>query len=955
MKTTAFPRPIAQPTWCLSKRSRAGGDVLSVGASSASAEAEHSGASRHPDSAGDRTAAKKWHHRRMSVGPRIVVPDTIRGAFDGADFDVVAEWLLTMPTDAPWPQGIRDMAVTIAEIFLTINPQVSGAVLEKLVNQDTIDIHILLLCVDAAGRRGDQGAARELVAPIRDYMSVANLDRAEKVAILNNVGTFLKGAGAFDAAEQTLDDALDLCDSSTVDEERRVLINLATVFSDRVRARGGDTAAEESAALGLLDRAERLGGDDPAGFGAIWFNRGHIHAVAGRGAQAAKAYDEAERYFGGADAEPYDLAYLERARAADAGRNGRVEDSVRHYTLARDYFKESGDLDEAVATSASLILARHLSQEPLADGELDELLELVRQTRPASVGDLLVNIGNVLMDRDYHLASERFLDAEHEFAMYQRPVDVERARHSRAVMIRRLGDPVGALAMLREVRKNYESWGLTTKVAEADFNIAVAMRDLDEDSALDRALAAFDVLDRNRHELATAADRVGTRRVTYKHLLDLTLELALRAGDVDLVAALAERARTQTMLAPGRVDGSEQLAPPAPVRARPDAAAVPGDGIARTLSEITESIGGDGSAWLTWATYRDRLLRVVVTATATHVSEIPFPTELLTVLDDATSIQLRDSRAGVGGPAEMRRAQYRIATGPILNDPVLASKLRASLPPSFTAEPENGRPDAEVGTLFECLADALIPEAAWAAPSLVLAPPSYLGHVPWAALERDHLWCERTDLTLVPPVSTMRDVALAPFGDGPTAWIADSAEDLVYCRGVLEGWQPVVGAAATTHAVLGALTSADRVIVRGHIRPGTPERPRTAAIRLADGELTADDLEAALGSRMPREWVLLGCDAAGASTGDEWSGLPIGLGSAGAEQVIVTQWPIVDCAEQEALDLELIDTVDTHGLSEGLRRWQRSCARRWKQTRSPEVAPHRWAGHCLVNLVTGRP
>jgi tetratricopeptide (TPR) repeat protein len=304
----------------------------------------------------------------MSVGPKIVIPDTVSAAFDDVEYDIVAEWLLNQPTDAPWPEHIREMAVTVAEIFLTINPKVSSAVLEKLVDQDTIDLHILLLRVDAAGRRGDQGSARELVAPIRDYFTVANLDRAEKVGILNNVGTFLKSAGAFDAAEHTLNDALELCDTSTVDEERRVLINLATVFSDRVRARGGDTAAEERAALDLLERAEALGGDDPAGFGAIWFNRGHIHAIAGRGAQAAKAYDEAERYFGGADAKPYDLAYLERARAADAGRNGRVEDAVRHYTLARDHFRESGDLDEAVATSASLILARHLSQEPLAEG-----------------------------------------------------------------------------------------------------------------------------------------------------------------------------------------------------------------------------------------------------------------------------------------------------------------------------------------------------------------------------------------------------------------------------------------------------------------------------------------------------------------------------------------------------------------------------------------------------------
>jgi tetratricopeptide (TPR) repeat protein len=887
-------------------------------------------------------------------GRAIEIPSDVRRAFEAADFDDVVSWLEELPADSRWSPAVLDLAETVAEIFLNIDPRVSSRVLDKLVQQQGATVHAHLLRVDAAARRGDAGAALELFAPIRDHLAATNTGPADRIEVLNNVGTFLKAAGAFNESEALFREALSLCDASTVDAWRRVLINLATVLTDRVRGRGGDTGAEEAKALDLLDEAEHLGGEDPAGYGSIWFNRGHIYAISGRGALAAVAYDQAETHFRAAGSRPLDLAYIERARAADAGRNGRAKDSAVHYERAKDYFLESGDFDEAVATSGAWILARHLSGEVVGETELDELLTRTRQTRPSGVGDVLVNIGNILMDRDPAAAAERFRDAEAEYEHFRRPVDVERARHSRAVIIRRQGDPASALEMLTQVRNRYAEWGLTTKVAEADFNIAVAMRDLGLEEATSRAMASYEVLDRNRHALATAADRLGTRTITYRYLLDLNIELALRDGDNDLVAALAERARTQTMLASNRVEGSEQLAAPASVASRTGATVVAGDGETRTLTHIAETVGGPGSVWLTWTRYRDRLLRVVVTPAMTRIDQVPFPTELLTELDDATSLYPAGTAVqDDAGPAARRRAEYRIATGPILDDSQLAAALRASMPRSFAEPWTPQRHDAGAESLFESLAGVLIPDIAWASSAVVIAPPSYLGHVPWAALKKDFVWSERSNLTLVPPVSTMREEALQQ-SHTVTAWVADTTGDLVYCRRTLDGFDPLVGASATVAAVLARLSAANRVIIRAHIRPGTADMPRTAAIRLADGEMSTEDLDAALNSHVPPEWIILGCDASGTATGDEWSGLPVGLGSAGAQQLIVTQWPIVDCPQQETLDLELIGHVDRLGLEPGFRRWQRACASRWAETGSADLAPHRWAGHALVTLVTGR-
>lgn len=111
-------------------------------------------------------------------------------------------------------------------------------------------------------------------------------------------------------------------------------------------------------------------------------------------------------------------------------------------------------------------------------------------------------------------------------------------------------------------------------------------------------------------------------------------------------------------------------------------------------------------------------------------------------------------------------------------------------------------------------------------------------------------------------------------------------------------------------------------------------------------ELTARDLLSA-DVRCSSDVVVLGCDASGAATGAEWSGLPIGFGRAGAQRVLVTQWPVIDDPTQEALDLSLVDSVARHGVADGLWGWQRTQAALWR--RDPQTAPpYRWASPVMV-------
>ena len=156
----------------------------------------------------------------------------------------------------------------------------------------------------------------------------------------------------------------------------------------------------------------------------------------------------------------------------------------------------------------------------------------------------------------------------------------------------------------------------------------------------------------------------------------------------------------------------------------------------------------------------------------------------------------------------------------------------------------------------------------------MLAPPVDLGSVPWASLLSDgQPWVERADLTMAPPASVIGSSRLPKATPARKVWVADTLGDLRYCRRTRPGWEVLAsdGAAGVTRAaLLSVLESALRVVVRAHVAAGSAREPSTAALVTADGGLSAAELRKELRVGPP-EWVILGCDAAGAATGSEWA------------------------------------------------------------------------------------
>ncbi|MGO4594852.1 CHAT domain-containing protein [Leifsonia sp. 2TAF2] len=878
-----------------------------------------------------------------------LIPADIQRSWDEHELDVVADWIVGLPKGTLLLGEVARMGRDLADALVPIDPQLALGVLNRLLDSDGTSLELLQLAVDAASRMGDAGAVMMRATALRE--GARHIEARERAAVLNNLGVFLKQQGAYEDAETVIHEAID-----AAGEEPTLLVpalvNLATLHFDRARYRGQLAQTGRSAGLDALAQAEHVAAaaGDTSRLGTIWYNRGYLYATTGASALASHSYDRAEEFFIAAGSDPIDLAILHRARAADAGRNGRLEDAITGYAKSRDLFARAGSLDEAATSAVGLIMAMQLSSQTPTAKEQDDVLTALSRSRPDRVPELLMNLGNIAIEQDVDVAERYFLEAEAGFARLGREVDVERARHAQAVIWRRRGDAGKALEILEAVRRRYREWGLEVKVAEATFNIGLNRRDQNDPAALEDALSAFEILDRHRHELASAGDRAGVLKVTYPHLYDLVIDTALLVDDADVIAAIAERARTQTTLGDAGLPGIEQLAPPVPVRARFGSRVIGGEGEVRTLCAMARSLGGDRTVWVSWVRHRESLLRVVVADDIVEVSSVAYPTDLLADLADATLFDTDGSTAS----APRRAALFRIATGPMLADSGLAARIKTTLLHG-EAQQWVGRHTTNTGDLLESLATALLPERAWTAESVVLAPPSWLGGIPWAALQRHgSFWIEQARLALAPPVGTIGP-ASSRVPDGERVWIADPRGDLRYCRRTLPGWRVLSSESSTTdrHHVIEALRDCALVTVRGHVRPGTAHRPRAAALVLADAAIGADELKAALGT-VPQEWVILGCDAAGAGVGDEWAGLPVALGSGGAERLIVTLWPIVDAPEQEDLDLELVAAVDRWGLTDGLRAWQQAQAVRWRESGSAEVSPHRWAGHALVLTAQGR-
>lgn len=486
------------------------------------------------------------------------------------------EWLLSGPANDRWPDTdtCNGIAVACVGILLSADPQVARDLLSTLIPRAAPGlgrVYLLEQRIDAAARVDDlddvNASYEELTAALEELA-----DLHLSVAVLNNTATHLKDARAFDAAERILR-SLVVSPDIKAEEKVAALINLATVLGEvALTGRKGGTRDIEPALLVLNeahDLAESL--HDPRLLGGVWFNRGFLYGRTGQSAEATRAYNEAAAAYEAAGGDPFDVAYVRRGQAAEAARNGRLDDAVNHFRVAAGLFMSAGHLDEAARTHVGLLMAMTTSGQPPDRSEIDNLLGVIGLTRPAEVPDLLMNMGNIVGIEDPDAALGLYRQAADVFAAQDRQRDVCRARHSQAAMIRRLGDPSKALAIMDDVKFRYVGWGLRKEVAEVDFNRALTLIDLEEyDQALDAALASLEELDRHRHTLAGPRDRAGIYSNTYPHLFDVALDLARRATDNDLVAALSEGPVSRSTLPKSRCRGRSNLPTRQKSRPAPD-------------------------------------------------------------------------------------------------------------------------------------------------------------------------------------------------------------------------------------------------------------------------------------------------------------------------------------------------------------------------------------------------
>lgn len=898
------------------------------------------------------------------------VPRRLRDAVDSGDYDEALAWL----TDNAWPGAgnaeFDRCVVVVADVLRSVDPASAAGLLRRLLDRRSeVDerIHLLQRLMDAAARAGLAADVDRALTQI--LIDIEQTSSAQRVAVLNNVGTFLKDAGQFDAAQTVLRQGLAEAGVAPSPDRVTLLINLAVCSADR-SFRGPTSLPEHaSAALDLLREAESnaqsLG--LVRSMGNIWFNRGHIFGQLGDYAQADDAYICAESFFNNAGADPVDLAYVARAKAAGAAKIGRYEQAAAAYEQAKNHFLDAGELDEAARSTIGLVMALAMGGTAPTGVQLDRLLSTIEVSRPRDVPDLLMNLGNIASHSGHaEDALTHFREASRLYRQQGQAFDRIRAAHATAVALRMAGRARAALRLITVVRHRYVAAGQQIKVAEVDHNLALILRDLGVASAeLDAALRAVSGLDRHRHALTSAGDREQLMTRVYPHAFDLALDAAVRLDRNDVVAGLAERARVQTAPRARQFDQGWQLEAPRPIISHPTARPIEGDGDPIELSTVSDLVGGSGAGWLGWVRHRDRLLRVLIRGTTVSVTSTAWPVELLADLTDAyASTTQTDIELAAGDlAAASRRALYRAASGPLLDDVGLADRLRKTLPISART-PWTGRVVDSQQALLSALASALLPaEVEQHNGRLLLAPPPELGRIPWAALpvsnglnDASPLLVEHCDIALVPPVGTLSAPSTTQVLAASRLWLADPRNNLPFCRQVpSSGWKVLGGAdrpSATRDAVLAAFAEGCAVlVVRGHVRPGTRQDPTTTALLLhgADEVSARDLLTAKING--PRAVIALGCDAAGAGTAAEWSGLPVGFGRVGADRVVVTQWPVIDDPVQESLDIALADAIDRHGAAQGLWTWQREQAAQWRD--DPVVAaPYRWA--CPVIVATSR-
>ncbi len=832
----------------------------------------------------------------------------------------------------------------------------------------------------AAGRIDEARA----VAPVADAAAHRVIDDDDvRLGALTNLAAAMREVGLAERAivlmravlaqrrtRLEIDDPPATGSRPAVDTLAAGLVTLAAILIDQGQAAEGLDLLIEAA-----DHVRTL--NDPVRLGTIHINQAVAYSSIGELRLARAAYREAADRYRDSGASPADLGFAIRGEAATLARSGRYAEARALYEQAERLFEAAGSVIDVARTAVGLVMTRVSLGERIDPADIDGIEERLAGLPPNEKGQLARNLGNIVLRAgDSDRAERLYVLARAQYELLERPADVASIDSNRAVLARRQGDLGRAHQLLLAAREMVEPMQRWQQLGQLDHNLALVLTELAERGGDDaarwrveastRATDAVSALDRFRHDLPTARDRIALERSVYPGLFPVAIETALAVDRVTTVVGLVERARVQPVLpaTPGELAFLE----PRPIAARPGDPPVGGSGPPVYLAEEAERLAGPGARWIGWWADDTDLVQVVSGQSDVRV-EIRSLGDALTRLAQALPIPTDAERERCQNNALADRlALWRAARGPLVADPQLAGQIAVVIPPTLL---ESAVDDFDDATLLWplsrlLLGDVLLDEVAAVGPRrpLVLAPPPLLGRIPWAALPV-------TDPDLGPPLRLVEvadlvialpaSLSAAVTGYGPDAGgvllVADPRGDLPHARRLRvadverlgEGYPP-----ASREAIVAAAARCGMLVLAGHVRPGEPADPAASAILLRPGPgeepvtavITVADLAALA---VPGTCILLGCDGAGAATGNEWTGIATGLIWAGARTVVTTTWPVIDDRITTHADEDLIGMIRRDGPHEGLWAWQRSHAAASRgDLRSPAHAVYRWAGTVVL-------
>jgi hypothetical protein len=523
----------------------------------------------------------------------------------------------------------------------------------------------------------------------------------------------------------------------------------------------------------------------------------------------------------------------------------------------------------------------------------------------------------------------------------------------------------------------------------------------DQAGALGLRLTAVAALDERRYRLRSQTDRFAWAG-HYTDAVDAALSCAVAAADPLAAAQVMEAARLQGVPKPAvrqpaptsspatngaaavpfdaarrsvalQLRGELPLRPPPLIRVRGDARLLGPYAAERPAALDIESIAsvaaGEGAWWWgQWSTTDSVYWSLVPPTGEVSAGRIDWRPEsdLARLLD-----RLRLALPIQGSGETDAEIHHRVAAGELF-DPQREQQLMASLGALLVPDP---------------LRVELIRRLHTGGPPLPLAvaPARALPWLPWATLGIGIDTADGTaarmlhaaTVTLAPSAAMIDLVSQRPATPaGPVRLaVLNPTGDLTETHN-LRFQLPdqtvllddgTAGVPATKANFSQALTGLDRsstVVFGCHAEVATPGQPSTSALRLRPcegdpGYLTAEDLlsddEGSRQYPLPRTAVILGCESADVSgaAGAEWLTLGPAMLWAGADEALVTLYPIFKDAPAESDLLSLL--VEGRDLRDAVSRWQRECLAEWTRSGANWYSPVHWAGHSLIGRRQAAP